>query len=413
MVTDSYKLVTPSTRVIHVSIDPDVIGMNFPTEIGLVSDARAFLDAALDAAIRLEVLPSPAAVDHATKLAAERAAWHERRVGLAAQDGLDGSPMRPEAIMATLDRRLADDAVLVADTGYSSAWAVPCPRPSKPAGTSSGRTARSAGRSPRRSAHSSRHRIDRSSASPVTVASAITSAISRRPSAHELPVIVVILNNQTLAFEEHVQHMLYGKVVPEVNEFVDINYGAIARAFGANGFRVANVEDFERALATGLKRSGPTIIDAVIDRESIAPVTRYDRVRHPRAMTITAARIDGPGQPEADGGCTRPSRPDIDTVRSLIARYSNWGRWGPATSSARSITSARATSSRRLGSGPERARLLVVHPGRRERAAVGRLRSVQPDPPDDPGRQRRGDRHDRARLLRRARSLDPRARTTS
>ena len=32
-------------------------------------------------------------------------------------------------------------------------------------------------------------------------------------------------------------------------------------------------------LATGLKRSGPTIIDAVIDRESIAPVTRYDRVR--------------------------------------------------------------------------------------------------------------------------------------
>ena len=36
------------TRVIHVSIDPDVIGMNFPTELGLVADARTFLEAVLD-----------------------------------------------------------------------------------------------------------------------------------------------------------------------------------------------------------------------------------------------------------------------------------------------------------------------------------------------------------------------------
>jgi acetolactate synthase-1/2/3 large subunit len=96
---------------------------------------------------------------------------------------------------------------------------------------------------------------------------------------HQLPVIVVILNNQTLAFEEHVQNLLYGHVVPAVNEFVDIDYGLIARSFGANGFRVTSQEDFSRALAHGLERRAPTIIDAVIDREAIAPVTRYDRVR--------------------------------------------------------------------------------------------------------------------------------------
>lgn len=48
-------------------------------------------------------------------------------------------------------------------------------------------------------------------------------------------------------------------------------------------------------------------------------------------MTITAARMDGLGQPEADDGLhATESAPDIDTVRSLIARYSNWGRWGAA-----------------------------------------------------------------------------------
>ena len=39
------------------------------------------------------------------------------------------------------------------------------------------------------------------------------------------------------------------------------------------------VAEFDRALAYGLQREGPTIIDAVIDRGAIAPVTRYDRVR--------------------------------------------------------------------------------------------------------------------------------------
>ena len=279
MVTDSYRLITPGTRVIHCSIDADVIGMNFPTELGLVADARSFLEAVYDACLRMEVLPSPAVVEHAAGLAEERATWHERRLSLAAQDGLDGSAMRPEAIMASLDRHLAADAVLVADTGYSSAWAGALAEV-KEAGRNFIRADGSLG-------WAFPAALGAQLAAPHRQVVCITgdggfgyhigdieTAIRQ-----QLPVVVIILNNQTLAFEEHVQDLLYGHVVPEVNEFVDINYGAIARSFGANGFRVANIEDFEHALAQGLKRSGPTIIDAVIDRESKAPVTRYDRVR--------------------------------------------------------------------------------------------------------------------------------------
>ena len=63
-----------------------------------------------------------------------------------------------------------------------------------------------------------------------------------------------------------------------MNSFHDVDYGSVARAFGANGFRVTNIDEFDRALAVG-PADGPTIIDAVIDRQAIAPVTRYDRVR--------------------------------------------------------------------------------------------------------------------------------------
>ena len=92
-------------------------------------------------------------------------------------------------------------------------------------------------------------------------------------------MVVVVLNNGTLAFEAHVQTHLYGQLVAEVDDFCDVDYGEVARAFGANGMRVTNAQEFRRAFALGLERRGPTIIDAVIDREAMAPVTRYDRVR--------------------------------------------------------------------------------------------------------------------------------------
>ena len=95
----------------------------------------------------------------------------------------------------------------------------------------------------------------------------------------QLPVVVVVLNNQTLAFEAHVQTLLYGHLVPEVNDFCDVDYGQIASAFGARGIRVRTAAEFGEAFALALKRQGPTVIDAIIDRDALGPVTRYDRVR--------------------------------------------------------------------------------------------------------------------------------------
>lgn len=279
MVTDSYKLIGADTRLIHVNVDPGVIGLNFPTELGIVADARIFLETLVDAADRMELVPSVAISAHVAKLAQDRRAWREVRADLATRDGLDGGPMRPEAIMSILETALASDAVLVADTGYSAAWAGALSE-MRQAGRQFVRADGSLG-------WAFPAALGAQLAEPDKQVICITgdggfgyhvgdieTAIRL-----QLPVVVIILNNQTLAFEEHVQNMLYGKVVPEVNSFHDVDYGSIAKAFGANGFRVTNADEFARALAVGLERTGPTIIDAVIDRQAIAPVTRYDRVR--------------------------------------------------------------------------------------------------------------------------------------
>ena len=114
-------------------------------------------------------------------------------------------------------------------------------------------------------------------------------------------------------------------------------------------------------------------------------------------MTITAARVDGPGQPEADDGL--PSidpAPSIDTVRALIARYSNWGRWGPddELGTLNHIQPADVVEASRLvHSGRVFSLSIPVDENGPQQGGFGRF---NPHPPDDPRRQRRSDRHDGA-----------------
>jgi acetolactate synthase I/II/III large subunit len=279
LVTDSYRLISPSSYLIHVNIDSDVIGLNFPTQLGIVADARAFLEALLHACDRLGIRAAETSAEHRKHIADERRAWQQRRAEWARRDGSDGSPLRPEAIMAAIDDAIEDDAILLGDTGYAAAWA----------------GALSDMRSPGR--HFLRSDGSLGWAFPASLGAQLAAPdkqviciigdggigyhIGDLETAlrFNLPVVVVVLNNQTLAFEAHVQTLLYGKMVPAVDDFCDVDYGQVARAFGVAGVRATSAAEVARALSDGLERGGPTLIDAVIDPEAIAPVTRYDKVR--------------------------------------------------------------------------------------------------------------------------------------
>ncbi len=332
MVTNSFKLVAPGARLLHVSVDPDVIGLNFQTELGLVADARTFLDALLEGIERTEALPSPGAAAYLAHLAEARTSWHDRRRQLAARDGSDGGPMRPEAVMAAIDEMTADDAVIVADTGYASAWAGALIEV-KQAGRHFMRADGSLGWAfP--GALGAQLAVPGKQVVCVTGDGGFGYHIGDLEMALrlQLPVVVVVLDNQTLAFEEHVQSLLYGHVVPEVNSFLDIDYGAIARSFGDERFP----GDEHRGVSCGTRGwSGAQRSDRHRrrDRSRCARPGHALRPRaHPRAVSIqsdadapSGADVASPVRPDV----VIPDRPDIDTVRRLAERCSNWGRWGP------------------------------------------------------------------------------------
>jgi acetolactate synthase I/II/III large subunit len=94
-----------------------------------------------------------------------------------------------------------------------------------------------------------------------------------------LPVIILVLNNGGLMFEYHLQkHCHQGRVIPEANDFSDADYAAAARALGAAGVRVRTRDEFERAFRTALSDVRPTVLDVIVDREALPPVTNFEKV---------------------------------------------------------------------------------------------------------------------------------------
>jgi len=277
LVTDSYRLIAPSCRLLHVDVEPHVLGHNFPADVAAQADACAFLEDLLAALGEVDLAANAAhrASWHA-KLDGDRDAW--RRRFAKAADPAPG-PMRPEAVLRVLQETLPDDALVVADTGYAAAWVgalYEIPRAGRGLIRSDGSLgwAFPAGLGAKLAAPER----------PVVVVTGdggFGYHVGELETAVRLciPSVTIVLNNQSLALEYQLQEMLHGDAITEVDDYANVDHAAIARAFGAQGMRAETPEALRDALRGALRADGPVLIDAIIDKMAIAPVTRFDAIR--------------------------------------------------------------------------------------------------------------------------------------
>lgn len=113
-VTRDWTIPARGTRIIQIDIDPRELGRNYPNTLGLLGDARLTL-AAMAAAAGAK-RPNPG---WAGTAAGAVAAWRKKLEPLRASDA---APIRTERLCAELEKVLPEDAVLVADTGFSAIW---------------------------------------------------------------------------------------------------------------------------------------------------------------------------------------------------------------------------------------------------------------------------------------------------
>ena len=126
-----YSFTIPPTRLIHVDIDPDEIGRNYPVALGLMADGKTFLRQLLgeiDSRLNRGQMP------------AERAAWLDAIAGYRKQWNdfiapgfkADTSPIAPQRAALEIDRAISEQTILVSDIGVHHNWLIQFCKPRHP-----------------------------------------------------------------------------------------------------------------------------------------------------------------------------------------------------------------------------------------------------------------------------------------
>jgi len=271
--TDSWQLYPKDARYIQIDIDGTEVGRNYEA-LRLVGDARLGLEA-LVAALKLQDL----SVREAQRPATETRIRDGLKDGAKLREtkaGSDATPLRPERIVAEIDRLLTPDSIVVADASYSSIW------------VADGVTIRSGGQrviTPRGLAGLGwglPFALGAKAARPQSPVICLTGdggfahvwaeiETSRRMN---LPVVVVVLNNQILGYQKHAELSLFGAYT-DVVHFQPVDHAAIAQACGVNGMRVERADQLAAALETALRSNVLTVIDVVTDERAYPPVTSF------------------------------------------------------------------------------------------------------------------------------------------
>ncbi|MFN7610918.1 MAG: thiamine pyrophosphate-binding protein, partial [bacterium] len=113
--TERWRYPAKGTPVVHLDVDPAVIGAIYPTEAGMVADARLGLAALNEELDRHRRIPDLGAQGRVVHVRLHREAAY-RQLAISGD-----KPIKPERLVAEIASLLPDDAVIVADPG------TPCP----------------------------------------------------------------------------------------------------------------------------------------------------------------------------------------------------------------------------------------------------------------------------------------------
>lgn len=276
LATDTFRIPSPDARIIHIDIDPIVLGTAYREEVSIEADARAALASMLEYATGEDRRAGSGHDEWLQHTRARTAVWREAYAQAAKKNQPEA--VAPYAVFKSLQEALRPQDVVVADTGYMGAWAGALYEIKSP-GNNFIRTGGSLGWALPAALGA---QIARPQNRVVAISGdgGIGYHIADLETAKRLglPVVVVILNNRSLAFEYHIQKYLFDTEVGAVNDFYDVNYADVARAFGWLGRRVVEAGEFPDALREAMESGEPAVVEVLVDKEAAAPVTYYESV---------------------------------------------------------------------------------------------------------------------------------------
>ena len=268
--TERWRHPTPGkVKVIHLDVDPAVLGVNYPVDVPLVSDARLAL-AALNQAL--------ATVKRPLEALAVQKAKEEKFGRFHALAQSDDEPIKPERVVADAARALDADAIVVADAG------TPCPYfsayyPTRKTGRRffSNRAHGALGYS--MSAAIGAH-FARPNVKCVSVMGdgsfGFTCGELETVVRYRLPITFIVISNGTYGWIKAGQKSGYDKRYFGV-DFEITDHAAVAAAFGVKSWRVTEPGDLGKTLKEALAHGGPAVVDVICEplQDAQAPVSEW------------------------------------------------------------------------------------------------------------------------------------------
>jgi acetolactate synthase-1/2/3 large subunit len=266
-----YSFTIPPTKLIHVDIDPEEIGRNYPVALGLMADVRTFLrqvhaelDRRADLSVRADARKKwLAAID------GYRKEW-DKLVAPGFTD--DSQPINPQRAAFEIDRGLPKDAIMVSDIGVHHNWLLGYCKPRRPDSLIGSMGFGPMGFGVAGVLGAKFAAPDRPCVSVCgdgaffMHANVLGTAVE-----YDLPVVWVVWNNYAYASIRGLQRgYLGGRELatdfhhPRTGERYNPDFAAMARSAGVEGVRVDRAADLAEAVRKGIAANRPYLIDVDI-----------------------------------------------------------------------------------------------------------------------------------------------------
>ena len=290
-----YTFAIPPTRLIHVDVDPDEIGRNYPVALGVVADVRSLVTALLDLARPLR-RPVPEAWRR--RIVAWQQEWrdfNEARYRPAAK------PIQPEHLIRTLRTAVPRDGIVAIDVGLHHNWMVqqwPAYAPQTLLQTwgfgAMGFAV--AGVVGAKLAAPDRPAVSVSGDGGfLMMAHVLATAVE-----YDVPATWVVWNNHGYVSIRDLQHGAFGResttmFTRDAQPFSP-DYAMLARSCGADGMRVTEPGELGDALRDAVRSQRPTLLDVHMDPAASPVATgtwQLPPLPHPEPNYERAARAAG------------------------------------------------------------------------------------------------------------------------
>jgi acetolactate synthase-1/2/3 large subunit len=268
----------PNTKLLHVDIDPQELGRNYPPTLGLIADVKTFMQQLLAAvAGRIDIQAA-----HYARWLREVQAWQaEWEAFVRPHFGDSTSPLRPEFVVGTLQRLLPDDVILALDSGVHHNWFMQFWQARRPQSMLNSWGYSSMGFGVCGILGAQLAAPDRPCVAVVgdggfTMAPYVLCTAVE----YNLPVVWIVWNNFAWGAIRDLQYGLFdGREIGtafyngQTGAPYNPDFAAWARACGAAGFTVTRPQELGAAIEQALKLHRPCVIDVHVDANVRPPST--------------------------------------------------------------------------------------------------------------------------------------------